>query len=198
MKNLKNLLSRKVIGQLLKIEGVHKVFDLYDLKLHEVACLENCDDDNFYDFCCESFTEYSEFSNELYCIDKHIGRTSSFIITTDDSSIDPDAAYLSYTEKIELLVNEFLDKYLTWELQIENLSITYFKDQVTFNFDFIHDIDSEKDYEEYIDYFNRVEKDLIEFIEYNITNVLKVQEYINDFKKNQVEYFNDFLDRYCL
>ena len=192
MKNLKNLLSRKVIGQLLKIEGVHKVFDLYDLKLHEVACLKNCDDDDFYDFCCEAFTEYSEFSNELYCVDKYIGKTSSFIIATDDSSIDPDATYLSYTEKIELLVNEFLDKYLTWELQVENLSITYFKDQVTFNFDFIHDIDDKNDYDEYTDYFNRVEKDLIEFIEYNITNVLKVQEYINDFKKNQVEYFNDF------
>ena len=192
MKNLKNLLSRKVIGQLLKIEGVHKVFDLYDLKLHEVAYLENCDDNDFYDFCCEAFTEYSEFSNELYCVDKHIGRTSSFIVTTYDSSIDPNATYLSYTEKIELLVNEFLDKYLTWELQIENLSITYFKDQVTFNFDFIHNIDNENDYDEYIDYFNRVEKDLIEFIEYNITNVLKVQEYINDFKKNQIEYFNDF------
>ena len=192
MKNLKNLLSRKVIGQLLKIEGVHKVFDLYDLKLHEVVYLENYDDNDFYDFCCEAFTEYSEFSNELYCVDKHIGRTSSFIVTTYDSSIDPNATYLSYTEKIELLVNEFLDKYLTWELQVENLSITYFKDQVTFNFDFIHDIDDKNDYDEYTDYFNRVEKDLIEFIEYNITNVLKVQEYINDFKKNQIEYFNDF------
>lgn len=193
-KNLKNLLSKKVIGQLLKIEGVHKVFDLYDLKLHKVACLENCDDNNFYDFCCEAFTEYGEFSNELYCIDKHIGRTSSFIITVDDSSIDPDATYLSYTGKIELLVNEFLDKYLTWELQIDDLSITYFKDQVTFNFNFIYDIDDKNDYDEYIEYFNRVEKDLIEFIEYNITNVLKVQEYINDFKENQVKYFNEFLD----
>ena len=193
-KSLKNVLSRKVINQLLKIEGVTKVFDLYDLKLHKVICQENCDDDNFYDFCHVSFNDYEEVENMLYCTRKHIGRTSKFIITADDSAIESEVAHLSYTEKIEELVNEFLDKYLTWELQIENLSITYFKNQVTFNFDFINNIDDEKDYEEYIEYFHRIEKDLMEYIEYNITNVLKVQEYINDFKKNQVEYFNDFLD----
>ena len=193
-KSLKNVLSKKVVNQLLKIEGVTKVFDLYDLKLHEVTCQENCDDDNFYDFCHISLNDYEELENKLCCTRKHIGRTSSFIIAADDSNIEPESAHLSYTEKIELLVNEFLDKYLTWELQIEKLSITYFKDQVTFNFDFINNIDDEKDYEEYIEYFHRIEKDLLEYIRYNIIHVIKMQEYINDFKKNQVEYFNNFLD----
>ena len=150
-KSLKNVLSRKVINQLLKIEGFTKVFDIYDLKIHEVAYQENCDDDNFYDFCQVSLNDCEELENKLYCTRKYIGKTSSFIITADDSNIEPEAAHLNYTEKIELLVNEFLDKYLTWELQIENLSITYFKNQVTFNFDFINNIDDEKDYKEYIE-----------------------------------------------
>ena len=50
------------------------------------------------------------------------------------------------------------------------------------------------DLEKLADLLTDYERDLQEFIEYNITNPLEVIEYINDFKENQELIYNEYAE----
>lgn len=183
-----------IISTLRKYD-IDTLFNLYDLKLHEVVSMNNFDENTF-DFLCQcEYDNFKEYLAENNCIIKHLGRTSSFWVLSEYNRIsefDLDETLsngLNY--KLELLVNAFLDEYIS-----DSLLITIDKD---FNFTYNdnitdgdwYDID---DLENLTDLLTDYEKDLQEFIEYNITNPLEVIEYINDFKANQELIYNEYAE----
>ena len=93
-----------------------------------------------------------------------------------------------YAKKHKLtVINEYIDN---------ALEITIDKD---FNFTYNDDITDENwydmdDLKQLADLLTGYEKDLEEFIEYNITNPLEVIEYINDFKANQELIYNEYAE----
>ena len=175
--------------------NIETLFDLYDLKLHDVVTMDNFDD-NLFDFMCQvEYDNFKEYLEENNCIARYLGRTSSFWVVSEYSRInkfDLDETLsngLNY--KLEILVNAFINEY------IDNaLEITIDKD---FNFTYNDDITDENwydmdDLKQLADLLTGYEKDLEEFIEYNITNPLEVIEYINNFKANQELIYNEYAE----
>ena len=183
-----------IINTLRKYD-VEALFNLYDLKLHDVVTMDNFDD-NLFDFMCQvEYDNFKEYLEENNCAARYLGRTSSFWVVSEYSRInkfDLDETLsngLNY--KLEILVNAFINEY------IDNaLEITIDKD---FNFTYNDDITDENwydmdDLKQLADLLTGYEKDLEEFIEYNITNPLEVIEYINDFKANQELIYNEYAE----
>ncbi len=196
--SLKRIIANKVINRIVKIEDVGRILDLYDLKLYDLARYENCSCEDFNLFADIEFQIFSEYLKEKSCCIHHYARTSSFFILNNDSNIDEYAlmrgSSLTYTEKIELLVNAFLYEYIAYDLCIEELTLTIKGDTIEYNFELPGVEEDEDIVDEYLSFFDTVEKDIIEFIKYNIINVDKVIKYIEDFKKNQIAYFNEFIE----
>lgn len=187
--------NMEVIINTLRKYDVEALFNLYDLKLHDMATMDNLDDDLF-DFICQcEYDNFKEYLEENNCITEYLGRTSSFWIVSEYSRInkyDLDETLsngLNY--KLEILVNAFINEY------IDNaLEVTIDKD---FNFTYNDDITDENwydvdDLENLTNMLTGYEKDLQEFIEYNITKPLEVIEYINDFKANQELIYNEYAE----
>ena len=198
IKSLKKQIANKVINRIVRIENVEKILDLYNLKLYDLARYENCSCEDFNLFADIEFQIFSEYLKEKSCCIHHYARTSSFFILNNDSNIDEYAlmrgSSLTYTEKIELLVNAFLYEYIAYDLCIEELTLTIKGDTIEYNFELPGVEEDEDIVDEYLSFFDTVEKDIIEFIKYNIINVDKVIKYIEDFKKNQIAYFNEFIE----
>ena len=187
--------NMEVIINTLRKYNIETLFDLCDLKLHDVVTMDNFDD-NLFDFMCQvEYDNFKEYLEENNCAARYLGRTSSFWVVSEYSRInefDLDETLsngLNY--KLEILVNAFINEY------IDNaLEITIDKD---FNFTYNDDITDENwydmdDLEQLANLLTGYEKDLEEFIEYNITNPLEVIEYINDFKENQELIYNEYAE----
>ena len=183
-----------IINTLRKYE-IETLFNLYDLKLHDMATMDNLDDDLF-DFICQcEYDNFKEYLEENNCILKYLGRTSSFWVISEYSRISEydlsETLSSGLNFKLEVLVNEFLDEYINY-----NLEVTIDKD---FNFTYNSNITDENwcdmdDLEKLADLLTDYERDLQEFIEYNIINPLEVIEYINDFKENQELIYNEYAE----
>ena len=175
--------------------NIETLFDLCDLKLHDVVTMDNFDD-NLFDFMCQvEYDNFKEYLEEKNCKVEHLGRTSSFWVVSEYSMINyfdlSDTLSYGLNYKLEILVNAFLDEYISNSLQI-----TIDKD---FNFTYNDDITDENwydmdDLKQLADLLTGYEKDLEEFIEYNITKPLEVIEYINDFKANQELIYNEYAE----
>ena len=187
--------NMEVIINTLRKYNIETLFDLCDLKLHDVVTMDNFDD-NLFDFMCQvEYDNFKEYLEENNCAARYLGRTSSFWVVSEYSRInefDLDETLsngLNY--KLEILVNAFINEY------IDNaLEITIDKD---FNFTYNDDITDENwydmdDLKQLADLLTGYEKDLEEFIEYNITKPLEVIEYINDFKANQELIYNEYAE----
>ena len=184
----------RIINRIVRIEGIEKILDMYNLKLHDLACYDDCTIEEFNLFTDIEYEFFNEYLRENSCKLHHYARTSSFFILNDNSKINEyilmRGSNISFTEKIETLVDAFLYEYIDYNLEIENLVLTIEGDTIKSVFDIPYlEEEEEKDYD---NYFDTLDKDLIEFIEYNITNVNNVIEYIEDFKKNQIMYFKDW------
>ena len=184
----------RIINRIVRIKGIEKILDMYNLKLHDLACYDDCSIEEFDLFTYIEYKFFNEYLKENSCKLHHYARTSSFFILNEDSKVDEyilmRGSSISFTEKIETLVNAFLYEYIDYNLEIENLILTIEGDTIKSTFDIPYlEEEEEKDYN---DYFDTLDKDLIEFIEYNITNVYNVIKYIENFKKNQIMYFEDF------
>ena len=175
--------------------NIETLFDLYDLKLHEVVTMDNFDD-NLFDFMCQvEYDNFKEYLEENNCTARYLGRTSSFWVISEYSRINKydlsETLSNGLNYKLEILVNAFINEY------IDNaLEITIDKD---FNFTYNDDITDENwydmdDLKQLADLLTGYKKDLEEFIEYNITNPLEVIEYINDFKENQELIYNEYAE----
>ena len=184
----------RIINRIVRIEGIEKILDMYNLKLHDLACYDNCTIEEFELFTYIEYENFSEYLKENSCKLHHYASTSSFFILNDNSKINEyilmRGSNISFTEKIETLVDAFLYEYIDYNLEIENLILTIEGDSIKSTFDIPYlEEEEEKDYD---NYFDTLDKDLREFIEYNITNVNNVIKYIEDFKKNQIMYFKEF------
>ena len=187
--------NMEVIINTLRKYDIETLFNLYDLKLHDMATMDNLDDDLF-DFICQcEYDNFKEYLEENNCILKYLGRTSSFWVISEYSRISEydlsETLSSGLNFKLEVLVNEFLDEYINY-----NLEVTIDKD---FNFTYNSNITDENwcdmdDLEKLADLLTDYERDLQEFIEYNIINPLEVIEYINDFKENQELIYNEYAE----
>ena len=179
----------------LKNYDIEALFDLYDLKLHEVASMNNLDE-NIFEFMCQSeYYNFNEYLKENNCIIEYMGRTSSFWVLSEYSRIGKfdlsDTLVYGLNYKLEVLVNAFLDEYIS-----NSLEITIDKDfTFTYN-DCLTDVDwyDTEELEELSELLADYKKDLQEFIEYNIIKPLEVIEYINDFKVNQEKIYNEYAE----
>lgn len=185
----------RIINRIVRIEEIEKILDMYNLKLHDLACYDDCTIEEFNLFTDIEYEFFNEYLRENSCKLHHYARTSSFFILNDNSKINEyilmRGSNISFTEKIETLVDAFLYEYIDYNLEIENLVLTIEGDTIKSAFD-IPFLEDEEEEEDYNNYFDTLDKDLIEFIEYNITNVNNVIKYIEDFKKNQIMYFKDW------
>lgn len=183
-----------IISTLRKYD-IETLFSLNNLKLHEVVSMENFNEDLF-DFMCQCECDnFNEYLTECNCKVEFLGRTSSFWIISEYSKISKfDLDYtlsngLNY--KLEVLVNAFLDEYISSNLEIEidkGFTFTY-NDNIT-----DENWYSTEELEELSNMLTDYERDLQEFIEYNIINPLEVIEYINDFKVNQELIYNEYAE----
>ena len=185
----------RIINRIVRIEGIEKILDMYNLKLYDLACYDDCDIEDFNLFADIEYEIFSEYLRENFCKLHYYARTSSFFILNDNSRINNyilmRGSNISFTEKIETLVDAFLYEYIDYNLEIENLVLTIEGDNIKSTFDIPY-LEDEEEEEDYNNYFDTLDEDLGEFIEYNITNVNNVIKYIEDFKKNQITYFKDF------
>ena len=185
----------RIINRIVRIEGIEKILDMYNLKLHDLACYDNCTIEDFELFTYIEYENFSEYLKENSCKLHYYANTSSFFILNDNSKINEyilmRGSNISFTEKIETLVDAFLYEYIDYNLEIENLILTIEGDIIKSAFD-IPFLEDEEEEEDYNNYFDTLDKDLIEFIEYNIANVNNIIKYIEDFKKNQITYFKEF------
>ena len=183
----------RIINRIVRIEGIEKILDMYNLKLYDLACYNDCTIEDFELFTYIEYENFNEYLRENSCKIHHYASTSSFFILNDNSKINEyilmRGSSISFTEKIEALVDAFLYEYIDYNLEIENLILTIEGDTIKSTFDIPYLEDEEEDYN---NYFDTLDKDLREFIEYNITNVNNVIKYIEDFKKNQIMYFKEY------
>ncbi len=187
--------NMEVIINTLRKYDVEALFNLYDLKLHDMATMDNLDADLF-DFICQcEYDNFREYLEENNCILKYLGRTSSFWVISEYSRISEydlsETLSNGLNYKLQVLVNEFLYEYINYDLEV-----TIDKD---FNFTYDNNITDENwydinDLEKLADLLTGYERDLQEFIEYNITKPLEVIEYINDFKANQELIYNEYAE----
>lgn len=163
-----------------------EMFDMMDLKLHDISyyCWKDMEKDFpltyaenkniFYDFCDYAYEWFKMWCEDNY-IDfdgmiEHVGRTSKFYLHKwHDKNID----YMLYTiiEKIGLW-------YATSYFNIEDgviISTDYedFADETLESLEYIA--------EEFYDDFMKATEDMV-----------KVYDYIKDFKDSQVEYFKEY------
>lgn len=187
--------NMEVIINTLRKYDIEALFNLYDLKLHDVVSMENFDWDIFEFVCQCEYDNFREYLEENNCITEYLGRTSSFWIISEYSRISKydlnETLSCGLNYKLEILANAFLDEYIG-----KNLEINIHKDFTLSYYDCIKDIDyyDTEELEELSELLTDYERDLQEFIEYNITNPLEVIEYINDFKTNQEKIYNEYAE----
>lgn len=187
--------NMEVIINTLRKYDIETLFNLYDLKLHDMATMDNLDADLF-DFICQcEYDNFKEYLEENNCILKYLGRTSSFWVISEYSRISEydlsETLSNGLNFKLEILVNEFLYEYINYDLEVtidKDFNFTYNSNITDENW---YDVD---DLEKLADLLTDYEKDLQEFIEYNITKPLEVIEYINDFKENQELIYNEYAE----
>lgn len=171
------------------IKNNQAAFESMNLKLHDVSYyswksaetnfpeIEEDMNDLFYDFCDVSYMFLEEdFNYYGYEWEKrqYIGRTSSFYLSGYQIR-----GYRTETEDIDDILYEVLEKNGYYD------SIPDIKDGKIVIDDYIEDSKANIEYigsEEFIRDFNK-----------EIDGIIKMYEYIKDFKDNQVEYFKEYL-----
>ena len=187
--------NMEVIINTLKKYDIEALFNLYDLKLHDVVSMENFDWDIFEFMCQCEYDSFGEYLEENNCITEYLGRTSSFWVMSEYSRMNKydlnEALSEGLDYKLEILVNAFVNEYIDNSLEITiNKDFTF-----TYN-DCLEDTDwyDTEELEGLTELLSDYEKDLQEFIEYNIIKPLEFIEYINDFKENQELIYNEYIE----
>ena len=185
---LKEMLIKKVIKPILKTENFINIFNLCELDFSEVKTVSNTD--GFTNFVVDQFCNFSCVSKNLHLIEKYTGYDNRFIITNLFSNINVKSSMLDYNQKIELLINEFLERYSPRIIGIKNFTII--NDKI--DFDFIDQYDIEYRYDEYKKIISSIAIKIDEFIQEYIINVLELQAYIKTVMDNQLELYYDFIE----
>lgn len=174
----------------LLLEHEDKWNDTLDLKLHDACCasidfeLNNAmvtfsseEQSDWFSFFCE--IEFDNFKDWLAeeginsNIMEYVGRTSQFYLgSLHSSNLLDTLAAASY---------EYMDN---------NLLITENQDGVFINKECLEYFD---DIEDFVNALLSFTEAVYKEVEESLKDIIKVYDYITDFKKNQVEYFRDFV-----
>ena len=181
---MKSEVLRIKLMEMITDEVVEYVGNITNLKLYDANYLaykiaEESGNEEvfevFNNFCQESFDTFMEDSESPMrgLKLKHLGRTSSFRIDTEDGLYGGAYYYDDYNnaskeEKKQMLYEEFLYIQNTDESDFEEMD------------------------EDEIELLIEEMKDYIE----NFNNIIEAYKEIEDFKKNQVEYFKEYIEDY--
>ena len=172
-------LMEMITGEVVKYVGNITNLKLYDANYLACKIAEENGNEEIFEafnsFCQESFDTFMEDSESPMrgLKLKHLGRTSSFRIDTEDGLYGGAYYYDDYNnaskeEKKQMLYEEFLYIQNTDESDFEEMD------------------------EDEIELLIEEMKDYIE----NFNNIIEAYKEIEDFKKNQVEYFKEYIEDY--
>lgn len=164
------------------IKEHEKMFDMMDLKLHDVSFYQwenELDNELFYDFCDCSYNWMLEYftENNITFNPSYIGRTSKFYL---DKRITFSCRF-PYEPDYQSIIYDLLDDMGYCDC-IPDITTDC---KIDINDPYINDCEANIDY---------IENDLYNDFIKSCEDVKKVYEYIKDFKDNQVEYFKDFIE----
>ena len=158
----------------------------YDLKLHEISAEADRDhfDKYFDDFCEISYQEFKDFIESLDVETIQVGRTSSFALTTKYlNDIDDDYEFKYFVETLAQKVCS--DPDVSYELaEINDALLDHIEESIA------NDTLTEEDVDEDVDDLLAAIPD----VEESIKNLKAVDEYITNFKANQLSYWIDYVD----
>ena len=158
----------------------------YDLKLHEIAVESDRDhfDKYFDDFCEMSYQEFIDFIDFHNVVTCQVGRTSSFALTTKYlNDIDDDDEFKYFVETLAQKVCS--DPDVSYELaEVNDALLDHIEESIA------NDTLTEEDIDEDIEEILAAIPD----VEESIKDLKAVDDFITNFKANQLSYWNDYVD----
>lgn len=159
----------------------------YDLKLYEIAAESDKEDfDKYFDDFCEiNYQEFKELVIDYYDIEtEQVGRTSSFAMTTSYlKDIDCDYEFKYFVETLAQKVCS--DPDVSYELaEVNDALLDHIESSIAEGH--LTEDDVNEDIEEILA--------AILDIEESIKDLKAVDDYLESFKKNQMSYWNDYVD----
>lgn len=158
----------------------------YDLKLHEIAVESDQEDfDKYFDDFCEiNYLDFEDFMDSHDVVTCQVGRTSSFTLTTKYlNDIDDDDEFKYFVETLAQKVCS--DPDVSYELaEINDALLDHIEESIA------NDTLTEEDVDEDVDDLLAAIPD----VEDSIKDLKAVDEYITNFKANQLSYWNDYVD----
>lgn len=158
----------------------------YDLKLYQIAMEADFDSLNKYfdDFCEMSYQEFIDFMDSHDVVTCQVGRTSSFALTTKYlNDVDDDDEFKYFVETLAQKVCS--DPDVSYELaEVNDALLDHIEESIA------NDTLTEEDVDEDVDDLLAAIPD----IEESIKDLKAVDEYITNFKANQLSYWNDYVD----
>lgn len=158
----------------------------YNLKLYEISAEADRDhfDKYFDDFCEMSYQEFIDFIDFHNVETIQVGRTSSFALTTKYlNDIDDDDEFKYFVETLAQKVCS--DPDVSYELaEVNDALLDHIEESIA------NDTLTEEDIDEDIEEILAAIPD----VEESIKELKAVDEYIESFKKNQLSYWNDYVD----
>lgn len=159
----------------------------YDLKLHQIAAEANSEDYEKYfdDFCEINYQEFKELVIDYYDIEtEQVGRTSAFTMKTSYlKDIDCDDEFKYFVETLAQKVCS--DPDVSYELaEVNDALLDHIEESIA------NDTLTEEDVDEDVDDLLAAIPD----VEDSIKDLKAVDDYITNFKANQLSYWNDYVD----
>ena len=158
----------------------------YDLKLHEIAIESDEEDfDKYFDDFCEiNYLDFEDFMDSHDVVTCQVGRTSSFALTTKYlNDIDDDDEFKYFVETLAQKVCS--DPDVSYDLaEVNDALLDHIEESIA------NDTLTEEDVDEDIEEILAAIPD----IEESIKNLKAVDEYITNFKANQLSYWIDYVD----
>ena len=158
----------------------------YDLKLHEIAVESDEEDfDKYFDDFCEiNYLDFEDFMDSHDVVTCQVGRTSSFTLTTKYlNDIDDDDEFKYFVETLAQKVCS--DPDVSYELaEVNDALLDRIEESIA------NDTLTEEDVDEDVDDLLAAIPD----VEDSIKDLRAVDEYITNFKANQLSYWIDYVD----
>lgn len=191
IEQLNNILNKVVVE---KKDICETLNNSTNLKLYEVAMLDNLDYDIFNDFCLYEYNNWESFLDEHYLEAIYIGRTSTFYLNPRHYNMyEFDYHGQINIKKVILLICEFsgLD---TDYIKISNDGLIEDLEDVKYDSGSVY---TWKDYflkDTSIEYiYSDLENEVSKFFN-ELKEVKAGYEYLETFKENQIKIYTDYVD----
>lgn len=183
------------LERLESFEEESSIVKFTDLKLHKIASFSMNDLTCFDDFCQEQYEIFEEFMQEeapkVYR--KYLGSTSSFYFTTkvfESLGLSPDECLM------ESIIEESSDRFAPDELIDDNAFLDIYTQDYgkpSNNEDMVDllatQVELLEELSDNIEYF-------IDSLKEDFEQVKKAYDYLNNFKENQLEIYDDYFGAY--